>query len=617
METQYNPMLVTLSIIVAIFASYVSLNLAHSVTQAKGYAQIIWLACGSLAMGVGIWSMHFVGMLAFEMPGMDMAYDVPLMILSVVVAVAASALALFIMSRSAVPTGSLLAGGVAMAAAIAGMHYIGMYSMRMAATIQWNIYLVVLSIVIAFAASIAALLIALKLRNNTDRYLQLAAAATMMGIAISGMHYTGMIAATFVHAEAGGIQDENLLVTSGLAVAVIITTFLILCLALVGSVGHRLWMQKRRWTDEVLLRSEERFRALVDAVKDYAICMLDPHGYISTWNRGAERITGYTANEAIGHHVSIFYRKEDADSGVAETEMKTAATTGHFEGEAQRVRRDGSTFWASVVLTPLYDNEKKLVGFSKVTRDVTELRAADMRMRKLNEELEKRVADRTHELQRRESQLRTIANALPILVGQLDQNEKFLFANDALAAWFARTAEQMTGASFQEVLGEDGYRANFPFIHEALTGKVTNHERLSKSGSREAVLNITFVPEFDKDGQVIGFILVASDVTGYKEIETELKTAKEAAEVASETKSAFLANMSHEIRTPLGAILGFSELITNQEMTVSERASGIEIIKRNGRLLSNIINDILDLSKVEAGKLRVEKINAVIEEVLK
>ena len=136
METQYNPTLVTLSVLVAIFASYVALNLAHSVSHAKGRAQIVWLACGALAMGFGIWSMHFIGMLAFEMPGMEMAYDVPLMILSILVAIGGSAMALFIVSRERVLTSSLLSGGVAMAAAIAGMHYIGMYSMRMAASIS-------------------------------------------------------------------------------------------------------------------------------------------------------------------------------------------------------------------------------------------------------------------------------------------------------------------------------------------------------------------------------------------------------------------------------------------------------------------------------------------------
>lgn len=283
METRYNPTLVALSIFVAIFASYVALNLAHSVTAAKGRAQAAWLACGALAMGFGIWSMHFVGMLAFEMPGMAMAYDVPLMLLSVVIAVVASALALYIVSRPIVQLGSVVSGGVAMAAAIAGMHYTGMYSMRMEASIKWNIYLVVLSVIIALVASFGALLISIRLRNKSDRFFQLVIAATIMGFAIAGMHYTGMIAATFVHGEGATlIEDHNLIVTSGLAVAVILATLMILGLALAGSVAHRIWRARQLRADEVLNRSEERYRSLIEAVKDYAIFALDPKGYITT-----------------------------------------------------------------------------------------------------------------------------------------------------------------------------------------------------------------------------------------------------------------------------------------------------------------------------------------------
>ena len=246
MTTQFNLIWVTLSVLVAIFASYVALNLAQSVTQTQGKARAVWLTCGALAMGIGIWSMHFVGMLAFEMPGMAMAYDVPLMALSVLVAIGASALALFIISRPVVPFGSVLAGGIAMAAAIAGMHYIGMASMRMAATIQWNLYLVVLSIVIALVASFGALLILIRLRNEADHFHKLLMASIVMGFAISGMHYTGMFAATYIHTDSSGIESSDLLVSSGLAVTVITTTLFILGSALASSVGQRLWSTRTK-----------------------------------------------------------------------------------------------------------------------------------------------------------------------------------------------------------------------------------------------------------------------------------------------------------------------------------------------------------------------------------
>ncbi|MEK6775064.1 MAG: MHYT domain-containing protein [Bdellovibrionota bacterium] len=620
MQTMYSPLLVFLSFIVAMLASYVALNFAHSVSHAKGRAQLVWLLCGSLAMGVGIWSMHFIGMLAFKMPGMDMAYDMPLLVLSVIVAVMASGLALYVVSRPAVPIASLISGGIAMAGAISGMHYIGMYSMRMAARIQWNIYLVLLSIVIALVASFASLLISIWFRNKPDRSSFMILASIIMGLAIglaiAGMHYTGMEAATFFHDDSLIIQSSNLLVTEGLSVAVVMTTLFILGIALTSSVGQRFIDRQTKKTEEVLVSSEEKFRLLVEAVKDYAIFMLDPNGLITTWNSGAERITGFSDEDIIGKNFSTFYTPEDIARNITITALEIAREQKHFEGEALHVRKDGSRYWANIVINPLYSAEGTLTGFSKVTRDVTQLKETEEQMRNINEELERRVRERTLALEVREGQLRALTNAMPILVAQIDKNEKFIFANDSFCDWFNRSYQEIIGLTFREVLNEERYPINKPFIDRALTGEIVTYERNSKSGQREVILNITFVPEFDHKRNVMGFIIVASDVTKYKEIQTELKSAKEAAEVANATKSAFLANMSHEIRTPLGSVLGFSELMFSDDMTADEKQNHIEIIKRNGKLLSDIINDILDISKVEAGKMEIEKVDVPLKDLL-
>ena len=373
-------------------------------------------------------------------------------------------------------------------------------------------------------------------------------------------------------------------------------------------------------SDEILEKSEERFERLVEVVKDYAIFMLDPKGYITTWNSGAERITGYTDEEAIGKHVSLFYTHEDIDNATAVKELTIAKEFGHFEDEGRRVRKDGSIYWASVVIAPLFNRNGILTGFSKVTRDITQFKESERRMRQLNEDLEQRVKARTRALEQRENQLRTVTNAVPILLAQLDLNETFLFANETFCKWFSREEKGVIGHTFREILGEDRYSQNEPFIQKALAGEVVNYERKSVSktpqGDVTAVLYITFVPEFENK-KVIGFIVVANDITNHKEIQEELKKAKEAAEVANATKSSFLANMSHEIRTPLGAVLGFSELLVNQNITDAEKANCVGIIKRNGLLLSNIINDILDLSKVEAGKMDIEKVSVSFNEVLK
>ena len=617
MQTKFDLMLVVLSYVVAIFASYVGLTLAQSVTRSTGRRRFFWLCAGSLALGFGIWSMHFVGMLAFEMPGMQMAYDIPLMILSVVVAIAGSALALVIVSRPRVPNPSLVSGGVAMAAAIAGMHYIGMYSMRMSAVIHWDIFLVVLSVVIALVASFGALHMLVRFRDKEENYLQLVITSLVMGFAIAGMHYTGMLAATFVHEETIQIHNSSLMVSSGLTTAVIAAALIILGVALATAILQRIWDSRTRAAADVLGKSEQRFRLLVEAVKDYAIIMLDPHGHITTWNAGAKRITGYSDDEVIGKHVSMFYTDTDAKRDMSRIELQAAQQFGHFEGEGVRLRKDGSAYWANVVISPLIGENGTLTGFSKITRDITAVKEAERVLKQANEDLEERVRRRTVEVAQSEQQLRTITRAVPVLIAQADVNERLTFANEAFTNWFDLTPETALGCSMRQVLGSDRYPMNQPYIARALKGETVTYERVSKNLNQEAVLNITFVPEMDSAGAVNGFVIVASDITRHKEIQKELEKAKEAAEVANSTKSAFLANMSHEIRTPLGAVLGFSELLVNGQLTDTERVESAEVIQRNGLLLSNVINDILDLSKVEAGKLEIEKVTVPFNEIIK
>tara|TARA_B110001454_G_scaffold28073_1_gene27480 strand:+ start:81581 stop:84532 length:2952 start_codon:yes stop_codon:yes gene_type:complete len=376
---------------------------------------------------------------------------------------------------------------------------------------------------------------------------------------------------------------------------------------------------KREQSEEVLRSSEEKFRLLVEAVNEYAIYMLDPNGIVTIWNSGAQNIKGYTADEIIGKHLSIFYSKEAQEAHQPEKDLARARTNGRYEYEGIRIRKDGSTFLASLVITALYDRNGQLKGYSKVTRDITERKEAELRLYRLNESLERRFESRTRELQDRDYQMRILTNALPVLIAQIDINEKIIFSNEKFAEWVNCNNQHVVGQSLKDTVGSERYRALSKYVKRVLSGEVVSYERSERVAGNslfETFYNITFVPEKDLLGRVTSFILVANDVTKYKEIEAELKSAKEQADVASSTKSAFLANMSHEIRTPLGAILSFSELLLGQELTSEERVRGAEVIKRNGFLLSNIINDILDLSKVEAGKLDIERVAVHFDEVV-
>jgi PAS domain S-box-containing protein len=135
-------------------------------------------------------------------------------------------------------------------------------------------------------------------------------------------------------------------------------------------------LTERRESEEALRRSEERFRLLVESVTDYAIYMLDPDGTVTSWNAGAQRFKGYRADEIVGEHFSRFYTDEDRAAGIPATALKTAAAEGRFEAEGWRVRKDGTRFWANVVIDPIRNPDGKLLGFAKVTRDLTERRAA-------------------------------------------------------------------------------------------------------------------------------------------------------------------------------------------------------------------------------------------------
>ncbi len=154
---------------------------------------------------------------------------------------------------------------------------------------------------------------------------------------------------------------------------------------------------ERKKAQEALRESEERFRLLVEGVRDYAIFMLDPEGRVTTWNLGAERIKGYRAHEIIGRHFSVFYPEEDVARGKPARELQIAETEGTYEEEGLRVRKDGSNFWASILITALRDKEGNLRGFAKVTRDITERKRAEEALRAVREAERSRMARDLHD----------------------------------------------------------------------------------------------------------------------------------------------------------------------------------------------------------------------------
>ena len=360
-HTGYNPGLVALSVVIAVFASYAALDLGARLSKPVSGPSWAWGTGAALAMGGGIWAMHFVGMLAFEM-GMPAAYDLGLTALSLAIAIASTGGAFAWVALRGTDWRSLLVAGPLMGLGVAGMHYTGMAAMRVPGNLAYDFRVVTVSVVIAVTASTAALM--LTFRRN--RPWQKLAAACVMGLAVAGMHYTGMAAATFTAEETGAHAAHATTLGAGqqnLALAVAGVTFAILFLAMMaGSLDQRR-TQKR------LHGSQERFRAAVEAV-DGVMWTADAAGDLVEEQPGWEQITGQTFPEYRGGGWSAVIHVEDLPETVSA--WTTAVRTGGHFAVQHRVRApDGGWRHYSVRAVPVRDPDGTIREWVGVHVDVT------------------------------------------------------------------------------------------------------------------------------------------------------------------------------------------------------------------------------------------------------
>src|ERR1700726_594048 len=330
------------------FASYAALDLAGRVTATGGWARAVWLLGGAAAMGTGIWSMHYIGMLAFLLP-IPVAYHWPTVLLSLLAAVLASVVALGVVSRQKMGAFRALAGSVLMGASISSMHYIGMAAMRLPAVCQFNSFLVVLSVVFAVLISLAALWITFHFRDEkTGIGWEKLAGAVVMGAAIPVMHYTGMAAASFtpsgMPADLSHAVSISALGTAGIAAA----TFIVLGLVLLtSSVDRRFAAQILELQEEKLRRSEAYLAEAQRLTHTGSWAWGVATGEI-TWSEETFRIFQYdrTATPTVE---LILQRVHPEDAELVQQTIERASQDGkNFEHQYRLLMPDGSVKYVRV-----------------------------------------------------------------------------------------------------------------------------------------------------------------------------------------------------------------------------------------------------------------------------
>lgn len=354
--TSYDLPTVVLSYLIAALASYAALDLAGHVTEEKGRAQRVWLAGGAVAMGIGIWSMHFTGMQAFRLAGHPIVYHVPLTLASMLPAIAASALALHLVSRPVLRTRLLVAGALVMGAGIVAMHYAGMAAMRMQAVVAYDPRVVAASFAIAFLTSLVAMALAFRLRGESFAIWswRKIGSALVMGAAVCGMHYTGMAAARFVPAVCPA-PTLSVDVSSLGAGAIGMTTLFVLFLALMAAYKEHLQAQQRA------LARERHFSERLIAQAPAAIAFVDPQLVYRWANPAFSRLTGVAPDRLIGRTVrEVFGPTGEAQLGPAIRGVLATGEPFRAEGFPVAYEADGharTSYW-DVTVYPMGEEDR-------------------------------------------------------------------------------------------------------------------------------------------------------------------------------------------------------------------------------------------------------------------
>lgn len=366
-----------------------------------------------------------------------------------------------------------------------------------------------------------------------------------------------------------------------------------------------------------LSRQSDQFRLLVDAVEDYAIYLIDPNGNIASWNAGAERIKGYSASEVLGEHFSLFYTQRDKTSGKPDAALATARYKGKYTEEGWRVRKDGTEFWAGVIITPIVD-EGELVGYAKVTRDLSESRKAELAIQASKSELESKVRSRTLELENACERLRAersrneaIVNSISAVIWRWDIGNS---TYETIPAWHVYTGlekDACSGWNWCVALHPDDREKVDQAFRESIKDQssFTAEYRIRRSNSEYRHISAHGFPLLDEKGNAIEFVGICIDITDQKNLEEQFRHAQKLEAVGQ-----LAGGIAHDFNNLLTVILSCGELLLLTPGRSSEDRRLINDIVASGERAAELTRQLLTFSRRSLVERQSVNVNQIVEE---
>ncbi|MCK5042014.1 MAG: PAS domain S-box protein [Sphingomonadales bacterium] len=377
----YDPSLVVLSVAVAIMASYVTFAYSERYRASQGQVKNIWLAIGSVVMGMGVWSMHFIGMLAYQLP-LAVSYNLPITLASIIPAVLAATAMIIVIAKEKITTKTAVQGGLIMGVGIGTMHYSGMAAMRFDGYMAYEPKLFALSILVAVSFSILALTLKKMLaKTSLNKKYTPFFCCTIMGTAIASMHYSGMFATVFFANTS--LQSQGLASLNGqsfqLSIIIAIFAIIILGLAFIGTLIDRRLSQSLR----IAKLNQTRLVAVMDSVMD-GIITINADGIIQDFNPAAQKMFGYSFEEVKGKNIEMLMNDNDSVKHAGYIRRYLRSGNAHLIGKKTELiakNRAGQIFPIEISITEMWVDGRS--NFVASFRDITKRKAAEAEMKKL------------------------------------------------------------------------------------------------------------------------------------------------------------------------------------------------------------------------------------------